>query len=1204
LLDLIFSREKKRRRRKKPKKMASVVLKEIKGKDADRCVFENEANAEFVKFFFKDPDPEYSEERDRDFLREYFVGTLLNKKSNSNMIVKTVDGDYFPEQELYTALLVDGKDCKEKIDEAKLEKEMIPYIITEKIGDSDTFHTLSQHLTNKKDQPLTADQIRKVMFQLTWILTHLHSQFGIQHNDLHEGNIMVEEITEVKQLKFYIKDSQDMFELELVPGDLRIYLFDFGSAAIKTEPNYVNDDARPWTKPSVVALQFNVPPEQVFLHGDASERNSASDLFMLGHVMLTLLAHGRLENYNFSSNTLGIHVANITDDTITNANFSASKTFVSYLEKIKTIFNANHPLFQTVKDSNGMAGIIFARIMSIGNVFGSVKNLNYLQLPSLNMKADLQNVVKNQNVQAYVKFVSQTTIIPLAKIAKEDTYRLSFVRKLMDFDPQKRQYFGLPPLSGKTWNYGATAALFHPYFHAFYKGIAKSEPSPAFIIPSFKPALEVSQDVGLINVITGEEDTFVQEMKDKKIDAEARRDAIYAPVPVPVPDVNVTPAPTPTPAPAITPTPVIITPPASSLPAEDKGKEEEEEKDAPLIPKDKEESQEVKDNDAKDNDATKKSSTDVPDEENAMQKVPLPSKDNDNDKDDGSDSESPTPPSPSSQDETVDVVKSKNIPQEYEESVEVALRHLTGKTNDIKTVKSEASNIRTFIFSTMKKKFKRTEQNEFLKLNVVVEDVGKLKRATNDQFKYLGVPGNIEANATFLLIAVYALYKGDAKLVSDLKEKLYKQVDDKDEGPGYLKFAQENMPEFFASAKGQVKKPDTFKRTPSKGEQKVVVVDKEKPLKTTTTTTTLPVLKKDMARKIDIALTNFSASLAAVENSRFKSDTLNELSQQLVIVSTFFDSIQDDEFKNDISTNFADYGVFEKTESGDITKQLRHAFVNAETFVVFGTQDDATYLFPVKSGVTQQYPKESYQILRSILKQVVSVMLIGKLLMKRLKNNAVNIAEEKERLDTIFLNAKSKKLYDITSALQVDISTLLITDDRIEGKKEKVSKEKVSTKKNPEKGKTKKKAKAPEPEPVRRSDRFRKAKSQLEFNGTEPFYQHYITSDMQYDLEALNDEIVPIVRNIFDENMNLVKDNEVAFSLARMMRLHPNMTRFTTDSAQVDEHTTFIGSSFDAQTQFLDAVHHTAQYVGSQCEIATNAQEALHSMEKFFSLEA
>jgi predicted unusual protein kinase regulating ubiquinone biosynthesis (AarF/ABC1/UbiB family) len=89
----------------------------------------------------------------------------------------------------------------------------------------------------EKTKKIDIEVIRKFAFQLIFVMAKCHIVYGLQHNDIHEDNIFVTEVTQKETLYFKIDGGKDNFQIDLNIGDLKIVLLDFGEASIN-----VNDD--------------------------------------------------------------------------------------------------------------------------------------------------------------------------------------------------------------------------------------------------------------------------------------------------------------------------------------------------------------------------------------------------------------------------------------------------------------------------------------------------------------------------------------------------------------------------------------------------------------------------------------------------------------------------------------------------------------------------------------------------------------------------------------------------------------------------------------------------------------------------------------------------------------------------------------------------------------------------------------------------
>lgn len=778
-------------------------LEEVVGL-GDRCVFKTNQD-EFVKYLFAEKgDTEAEGYQKSDFLREYFIGGVLMRSTTKDHLVETKDGDYYPPSRYLKALenIPEDSKCKGNVNRAIRNGELIPYIVT-KAFDADTVD-LFKYLSGKKDVSLSADHIRKIMFQLTWIVAYMQSKYGVQHNDIHEKNIMVRPAREKMDLVFQIEDSGDTFELSLEKGELEVFIFDFGASAVKPNQTYPTDAKRPWQNASEVALQINNAPEVLFSNSIHTNKNSEGDLFMMGHVLLTLLAHGH-DGFNVEDKKFGIHTRNLLED-----DSKGVRTLADKYNFTPLFSGAQHPVFENdagqPEKAVGKSKVIMTNLYAIGRAFGGLNKAG--SVPTY-ATSEIKTFLKLKTVQNYVTTYFKNTLGSIAKRSVEfGCYR--FLRRLLDFEPSTRCQFGV-----SNQKYGAMGALFHPYFSAFYKGYKKPIDGQAYIIPRLAQPLEY-QAGGKNNetrkFIKGKEDTFITDMAAKLNQAESdaaqtkqRWDDAQSQQKKSTKKKTKEDAGTTDDQKEDIPA-VVITPPPST---EDKGKEEEA--DIPV-----------------DNDEVDSSDSGVVD-------------------------------NPEDDEETSGGANDNNVPVEVpenlKESVETILEHLTKGAALGSQVTKDASKIASVIVNSIPTKGDRTP----LKLLNIVQknEKGTLVKNMKD-FKY--TVKNVEANAVFLAIGIYAVFKKNYTVIQNFVDKFNKDVPVGQEVALSKKFVLENMGDLFGSVRQVVVEPEKEEKLkepeapameeeepPQPAPEKVPVPVKPKPVVTLS-----PTEDKDALSKVNV----------------------------------------------------------------------------------------------------------------------------------------------------------------------------------------------------------------------------------------------------------------------------------------------------------------------------------------------------------------
>lgn len=442
------------------------MFQEITNQDV-RCVFKKDDK--FYKVYLGDDD------RTGDFQREYFVSKTLgtHHSNGKDRIVQTTDGFYNMNDKDFDELKTIGE-CGKKIE---AQPPAIPMLVTRDIGGED----LSDWL-KKQNDAISKELIRNFAFQLVWIIGEMHSQFGIQHNDIQETNIRVREVTTQKTIRYKCKN--DVFEITLKPKHLEVLLIDFGSSTLKKTNKYPKkSDGEPWEYADVAFLKINNCPEYYF-NGltirdlRVNRRNSECDLFMIGHVLLSMHLHkSNFQDFAYEKYG-GVHVYDLKNDITKMTSLKVSD--LSNL--VDDLFGKNDPLYtQSETDDPKSAEIFLLNLIALSaSIQGYDKTMEYLsQITDEQVLAFYTKITTDASYQNYVK----TRFSGLINFCGDNTSQ-SFIQRIMQFDPVKRR--GI-------LNYSLTGNLFHPYFGTFYKG--KSETGAVdqtYTIPFFAPPFEYS----------------------------------------------------------------------------------------------------------------------------------------------------------------------------------------------------------------------------------------------------------------------------------------------------------------------------------------------------------------------------------------------------------------------------------------------------------------------------------------------------------------------------------------------------------------------------------------------------------------------------------------------------------------------------------------------------------------------------------------
>jgi serine/threonine protein kinase len=419
----------------------------VKNED-DRCVFQLKVGS-YIKLFFGE-----KEKKTAAYEREYFIGRYLASRLQG--VVNTTDGGRNIDADSRTSAKgVQGLKC------AKLNKTNtkvpIPYIITQKAGKKD----LSTWLEDQKDKEIPIEVIRSFAFQLTWIVAKLNSK-GIQHNDITEQNIRVDEIKPGGpdvQLIYQLDESKDTFKLVLKPGHLRVTLFDFGASLVVTSPTSASeppDPKRVWLSPTDLALQQNNPPEKFWLQKE--RKDIEADAYMVGLVIMSMAAHTRWSGWKFRQFN-GAHLHNLpvykTEDvSLFTAAFGlqpddSKETWIAKCANLRFLSpEADDEFFRKMR---GRTQSMYISLWFLGEMLDSkFKPTN----------ADMKTFY---NTDAFKQ--RQDPLAGLADVLKTSGC-YTFLQRIMEFDPDKRMQSGV-----HGHKYCLTSALFDAYFQSCYAGI-------------------------------------------------------------------------------------------------------------------------------------------------------------------------------------------------------------------------------------------------------------------------------------------------------------------------------------------------------------------------------------------------------------------------------------------------------------------------------------------------------------------------------------------------------------------------------------------------------------------------------------------------------------------------------------------------------------------------------------------------------------
>lgn len=475
-----------------------MQIEERKGADDDRCIFkvtDAGQRQSYYKLYFTvmgDKDTVISDKY-RDYHREYFVTQLLAKEGAGHIVKLDKTSVRMP-KEMQDRFTLNAPKCRDK-----LKKDSnVPYLSTEAF-DSKTI--LIREWLEKQTSVISADVIRTFMFQLVYLVAKIQAKFGVQHNDLYEENIMVRPVESGVTKKFTLPVGNDVFDVVLTKGHLEVFLFDFGASAVKKQPQY-DTQGNEWEMVSEVALQHNNPPE-VYFTDDHTAKNSEADAFMIGHVLLTLLAHRHPKSNFIYKRYMGIHVQDALPAKAKDLGLKGDMLVTIGLSPNSIVYELLgivNPADKALTNE-----LVLVNLMALDTALNTYDAA--MQTPN-NFQVDSEVNVLYTFVQAYSKQVvveagffanTYATVFPLKDyvtsrfswlkdVCKErDAYVFSFLRKLMTFDPVKRRAFSAPGTS-----YCLTSALFHPFFQTFYQGLTSATITDS-VMP-FAAPLEYQKD--------------------------------------------------------------------------------------------------------------------------------------------------------------------------------------------------------------------------------------------------------------------------------------------------------------------------------------------------------------------------------------------------------------------------------------------------------------------------------------------------------------------------------------------------------------------------------------------------------------------------------------------------------------------------------------------------------------------------------------
>jgi len=441
-------------------------------KDSFAAVFERGDKQEYLKLY----------RLHESFAKEVFITqTLLPKLGANKHVVEFIRADVGGYKPQY--LEANGKYGNDVWAADPLQ--VAGYMVTKTAGQG----TLSEYLLDPTTEALTPDAIRTFAFQVSYVLSQMHARFGLQHNDIHAGNIGVTRVETEEPLQFELADPNVKFELVLKPGHLRAVLFDFGAAHVNVNGT---DGLDPWSKDYGMIQQPNKAPEHLM----TTKRDNTADAFMFGYVLLSLAAHKRWETpggakWQFTEN-YDVHLYN-------------------YLENAKTYTKLPDYVIKdnrTVGSHDNASGKLSDK-QRTAELYRIYKYL-YLELtgktdnPLLGISVESDGTTNT----IYNKVVKTDTargngifrgLLKTVNIDDERGYLGMLVRDLLTFNPSKRRAFGaFAPDDSNA--YMMVAALFHPYFAQFFAGYSDDAASQNAGI--FEPILQYNTNGGRKNKLS------------------------------------------------------------------------------------------------------------------------------------------------------------------------------------------------------------------------------------------------------------------------------------------------------------------------------------------------------------------------------------------------------------------------------------------------------------------------------------------------------------------------------------------------------------------------------------------------------------------------------------------------------------------------------------------------------------------------------
>jgi hypothetical protein len=404
------------------------------------------------------------DDRINNFERELFVSQFLSDKSAQ--LISATTGQFNAETTLLERLKREPF-CGPRITN---QDPPVP-VITMPVVDEKTISLAAWLQEPKNQKSIPKEVVSTFAFQLILLVGKLQSQYGIIHNNISEKTILVKEITTPKLLRLACEN--DIFEVQLDVGHLEVFIGNFDFALLKKTSKY-ESNPNPWEMLPSNMPQTNNCPEAFF--GENYKKTSDCDLFMIGHVLLTMHLHGNYQNFVYNSTFGGIHVYDI------RRSYDAVFPTSELVRDIYGKFPNDDIVFTSfdVKTPEAIEMLLLNLFAVNVAIQGNAVAVQVPEYVSDNAKKWYENVRKPGAVQNYV-FNRFTNLLDKCG----DKSSQSLIQRLMDFNPDTRKGVS---------NYALVGYLFHPYFAGFYKGYTTSLSPTSLddVLDFFAPPLEYS----------------------------------------------------------------------------------------------------------------------------------------------------------------------------------------------------------------------------------------------------------------------------------------------------------------------------------------------------------------------------------------------------------------------------------------------------------------------------------------------------------------------------------------------------------------------------------------------------------------------------------------------------------------------------------------------------------------------------------------